>query len=252
MTTPEAITALQALRDAPKDGYTETLQSLCAQQLRKLCEQNYVPASLDALQSIASDAAPNVIEDLQAWVLEELRVVQTKIRASDVDSWRGFYDDKGTPYGEERCRNHLLELLRQGAREVRYDPEAHVAADKEVDITCSVGALRLPIEIKGQWHREVWTAADTQLARLYTTDWQAHGHGIYLVLWFGEQKEDSKALKTLGKDQPVPATADEMQKMLTGRCAAAQSGKVAIVVMDMNQPAASKSVTATAKPKKVN
>lgn len=245
--TSEAITALQALRDAPKDGYTELLQSLCTQQLRKLCEQNYVPASLEALQSIAHDAAPNSIEDLQAWVIEELRVVQTKIRANDVDSWRVFFDDKGTPHGEERCRDHLLELLRQGAKEVTYTPEPHVAGDKEVDITCSVGALRLPIEIKGQWHREVWTAADTQLARLYTPDWQAHDHGIYLVLWFGEQ-QGYKALKPLGKRQPIPASADEMQAMLTTRSVAAQSGKVKVVVLDITQPAATQLAAGTPRP----
>ncbi|MBF6630494.1 MAG: hypothetical protein ITG01_05010 [Comamonas sp.] len=247
ITTPDAIASLQALRDAPKDGYTEALQSLCHQQLRKSCEQNYVPASLDAVQSVANDAAPQSIEDLQAWVLEELGVVQTKIRASDVDSWRGFYDDQNTPYGEERCRDHLLELLRQGAREVRYDPEAHVADDKEVDITCSVGALRLPIEIKGQWHREVWTAADTQLVRQYTTDWQAHEHGIYLVLWFGTQ-QDTKKLKSLGMGQPVPTTAEEMQSMLTTRSVAAQSGKVKVVVLDIQHPAVTPQALPTTAP----
>lgn len=248
-TTTEAIAALQTLRDTPKDSYTETLQSLCEQQFRKLCEQNYVPASLATLQSIASNAAPNSIEDLQAWVVEELSIAQTKIRANDVDSWRGFYDDYGKPYGEERCRNQLLELLRQGAREVRYDPETHVAGDKEVDITCSVGALRLPIEIKGQWHRDVWAAADTQLARQYTTDWQAHGQGIYLVLWCGQQ-QGAKALKPLGKGQPTPTSADEMQTMLTTRSMAAQSGKVKVVVLDINQPMAIASIPNMDKPKK--
>ncbi len=235
--TPEAISALHALCNAPSDGYSEFLQSLCAQQQRKQCEQAYVPQSLDSLLSIANDAAPQSTQDLQAWVLEELRTVQAKIRANDVDSWRGFYADDHTPYGEERCRDHLLELLRQGSKEVVYTPETHVAADKEVDITCSVGALRMPIEIKGQWHKEVWTAADTQLDRLYTTDWQASDHGIYLVLWFGDQQR-GKALKTLGKGRSTPRTADEMQEALTERSLAAQSGRVAIVVIDLTQSSA--------------
>lgn len=247
-TTPEAITALQALRDATADGYSDFLRSLCAQQQRKQCEQAYTPQSLDSLLSIANDAAPQSIQDLQEWVLEELRIVQAKIRANDVDSWRGFYADDHTPYDEERCRDHLLELLRQGSKEVWYTPEFHVAADKEVDITCRTGVLCLPIEIKGQWHKEVWTAADAQLDRLYTTDWQANDHGIYLVLWFGEQS-GSKSLKTLGKDQPTPTTADEMQQMLTARSLAAQSGRVAIVVIDISQQANAKPAKTVAKPK---
>lgn len=231
-TTPEAVTALHALRNAPTDGYTEFLQSLCAQQQRKRCEQAYVPASLDAFASIAIDEPPQSIQDLQAWVLQELHIVQAKIRSNDVNSGRGFYADDNTPYDEERCRDHLLELLRQGSDEVNYTPETHVADDKEVDITCAVGALRLPIEIKGQWHKNVWTAADAQLDRLYTPDWQAEGHGIYLVLWFGKQKT-SKALKTLGKGHPTPTTAEEMQQMLTAQSNAAQSGRVAVVVLDV-------------------
>lgn len=246
--TPEAISALHALRNAPSDGYSEFLQSLCAQQQRKQCEQEYVPQSLESLLSIANDAAPQSIQDLQAWVLEELRTVQAKIRANDVDSWRGFYADDHTPYGEERCRDHLLELLRQGSKEVVYTPETHVAADKEVDITCSVGALRMPIEIKGQWHKEVWTAADTQLDRLYTTDWQTQDHGIYLVLWFGDQQR-GKALKTLGKGHPTPRTADEMQEALTERSLAAQSGRVAIVVIDLTQSSATQPSKVTTQPK---
>lgn len=247
-TSPEAIAALHALRDAAVDSYTEFLQSFCAQQQRKWCEQTYVPQSLGALLSIAKDTAPQSIQDLQEWVLEELRIVQTKIRANDVDSWRGFYADDLTPYGEERCRDHLLELLRQGTKEVSYIPESHVAADKEVDITCSIGALRVPIEIKGQWHKEVWTASDTQLDRLYTTDWQAQGRGIYLVLWFGEQ-QGAKSLKTLGKDHPTPATADEMQQMLTARGLAAQSGRIVIVVIDITQPVAAKPSKTLTRPK---
>lgn len=247
--TPEAISALHALRNAPSDGYSEFLQSLCAQQQRKQCEQAYVPQSLDSLLNIANDAAPQSTQDLQAWVLEELRTVQAKIRANDVDSWRGFYADDHTPYGEERCRDHLLELLRQGSREVVYTPETHVAADKEVDITCSVGALRMPIEIKGQWHKEVWTAADTQLDRLYTTDWQASDHGIYLVLWFGDQ-QGSKALKTVGKGHPTPTTADEMQKALTARSLAAQSGRVTIVVIDIPQSSATQPSKVATQPKR--
>ena len=246
-TTTEAITALQGLRDAPQDSYTELLQSLCTQQLRKLCEQNYEPAPLDALQSIAHDAAPKSIADLQAWVIEELQVVQNKIRSNDVNSWRGFYDDTGTPYEENRCRDQLLELLRQGAQDVHYEPETHVANDKEVDITCSVGSLRLPIEIKGQWHDQVWTAADKQLARQYTPDWRAKEHGIYVVLWFGEQ-QDPKKLKSLGRRQPIPASADEMQAMLTARSKAAQSGKVKVVVLNIQPSATAQPALSKAEP----
>lgn len=169
---------------------------------------------------------------MQAVVLDELAIVQTKIRSDDAESWRGFFDDNGKPYNEERCRDHLLGLLRQGDSRIRFEPETHVADDKEVDITCSVGTLRLPIEIKGQWHPALWTGADQQLDRLYTQDWRAEGRGIYLVLWFGE-RTDNKKLQTLGRNQPVPNTPHVLREMLIANSRAAQEGRIDIVVLDI-------------------
>lgn len=234
--TAEAISALQELRDGPEDGYTELLQSLCAEQLRKSCEQSYKPLSIEQLTSFVNDQSPLSTQQLQAWVLEELEIVQAKIRANDVDSWRNFYNDDLIPRDEEYCRDRLLELLRYDQAVVHYAPESHVAADKEVDIGCSVRSdIFLPIEIKGQWHREVWTAADKQLDHLYSSDWRAQGFGIYLVLWFGLQPVN-KALQSPGKGIPPPQTPIEMKEMLVARSSAAQAGRVSVFVMDLTAP----------------
>lgn len=238
--TVEAISSLQELRDGPEDGYTELLQSLCAEQLRKSCDQSYKPLSIEQLTSFVSDQAPLSTQQLQAWVLEELEIVQDKIRASDVDSWKNFYTDEHIPRDEEYCRDRLLELLRYDQSAVHYEPESHVAADKEVDIGCSIGSdICLPIEIKGQWHREVWTAADNQLNRLYASDWRAQGFGIYLVLWFGSQP-GGKVLQSVGKGVSPPQTPAEMKEMLIARSAAAQAGNVSIFVMDITIPDSTK------------
>lgn len=239
--TSEAISALQELRDAPEDGYTELLQSLCAEQLRKSCEQSYKPLSIEQLTSFVNDQAPLTPKQLQAWVMEELEIVQAKIRANDVDSWRNFYNDDLIPRDEEYCRDRLLELLRYDQAVVHYEPESHVAADKEVDIGCRVGSdIFLPIEIKGQWHREVWTAADTQLNHLYASDWRAQGFGIYLVLWFGPQL-GGKALRSAGRGASPPQTPTEMKDLLIAKSAAAQTGNVSIFVMDITIPVSAKS-----------
>lgn len=173
--------------------------------------------------------------------MEELEIVQAKIRANDVDSWRNFYNDDLIPRDEEYCRDRLLELLRYDQAVVHYEPESHVAADKEVDIGCRVGSdIFLPIEIKGQWHREVWTAADTQLNHLYASDWRAQGFGIYLVLWFGPQL-GGKALRSAGRGASPPQTPTEMKDLLIAKSAAAQTGNVSIFVMDITIPVSAKS-----------
>ncbi len=166
-------------------------------------------------------------------MLEELSIAQAKVKSDDAESWRGFYDDNGTPFAEERCRDHLIGLLRQGSKEITFDPEAHVAADKEVDIACSARALRIPIEVKGQWHAELWRGADMQLDALYTRDWRAEGRGIYLVLWFGDQNLPNKCLKKPGRGTEPPQAANELREMLITGSKSVREGRVIVFVLDL-------------------
>jgi hypothetical protein len=228
-----AIAALTRLRHAPPDGYTETIQIVIAEQARIRVEAAYAPPTLEAINAITRNLSPVSVADLQVLVLEELSIAQAKVKSDDAESWRGFYDEKGVPFAEERCRDHLLGLLRQGSQVITFDPEAHVAADKEVDIACSVGRLRMPIEVKGQWHSELWVGADKQLDSLYTCDWRAEGHGIYLVLWFGDQKAQNKRLRSPSKGTKSPKTADELREMLTAGSRSAREGRVDVVVLDL-------------------
>ncbi|MFA0084676.1 hypothetical protein [Vibrio sp. 10N.261.51.F12] len=43
----------------------------------------------------------------------------------------------------------------------------------------------LVIEAKGQWHKELYSAASTQLYERYSIHPDAEQQGIYLVFWFG-------------------------------------------------------------------
>ena len=229
----EATATLARLRDAPTDGYTPTIKAVIAEQTRIHLESTYAPPTLGAINAITRDTVPESAADLQALVLEELTIVQSKVKSDDAESWRGFYDDASIPFEEERCRDHLLGLLRQGTQEITFNPEAHVAGDKEVDIACSVGSLRIPIEVKGQWHDKLWMGADAQLNTQYTTDWRAEGRGIYLVLWFGTLQQKNKQLKSPGRGIKHPETADELREMLTARSKSAGKGDVVVFVLDL-------------------
>jgi hypothetical protein len=231
----EAAAALARLTLGQPDGYTKTIQSVAAEQKRIRVESTYTPTTLQTIASIVRDDLPVSAPDLRALLVEELAAVQAKNKSDDVESWRGFYDHTEVPYEEERCRDHLLLLLRQGATGVTFTPEAHVAADKEVDIACSVGELRLPIEVKGQWHPELWRAADRQLAGLYAEDWQADGHGIYLVLWFGDHVPTNKRLRGPGRGIDAPRTPEQLREMLASTSRAAQDGKIEVVVLDLSR-----------------
>ena len=229
----QATAALIRLRDTPTDGYTEVIRSIASEQARLSVEARYVAPSLDTIEAVTLDLQPKAISDLQAVMLEELAVVQAKIKSDDAESWRGFFSDTGVPYDEERCRDHLLGILRQGCWGVQLTPETHVGSDKEVDITCSAGHLRLPIEIKGQWHDQLWMAADSQLDRWYAIDWRAGLRGIYLVLWFGNDVSANKKLTGPGKGKACPESPDELLAALLSGSDAARQGRISVVVLNL-------------------
>ncbi len=231
-----AVSALMHLKEAPEDSYTGMIRSIVSEQAILQVEAKYIAPSLEAIESIISDALPKTISDLQTVMLEELSVAQSKIRSDDTDSWRDFFSDAGIPYDEERCRDRLLGILRQGSSGIALTPEAHVGDDKEVDIACSTGSLRLPIEIKGQWHPQLWNAADSQLDRSYAVDWQAERRGIYLVLWFGNDVESTKRLTSPGRGKPRPKTPNDLLLALTSASEAARDGRISIVVLDLTRP----------------
>jgi hypothetical protein len=220
---------------APCDGYTELILVVISEQWRSRVESSFAPPSLDAIAAIGEDSLPVTIADLQTVILEELAIAQDKIRSDDADSWRGFYDDNNIPRNEERCRDHLLTILRQSGSGIVFSPEEHVGEDKEVDIGCSAGTLRLPIEIKGQWNSTLWTAADHQLASQYTVDWRAEGRGIYLVLWFGADVPKHKKLYGTGRGYK-PSTPEEIRQEIWGQSQSAQLGLTEIVVLDLSRP----------------
>lgn len=228
-----ATAVLQRLMEGAPDAYTDAIRSIAAEQAMARVESRYVSPPLRAIEAIGGDLPPETAADLQAVLVEELSIVQAKVRSDDAESWRGFFNDKGVPYNEERCRDHLLGLLRQGAGGVQYDPETHVAADKEVDIACSVGTVRIPIEVKGQWNPQLWHGADTQLDRLYATDWRAERRGIYLVLWFGDLSDTNKKLVGPGRGKARPQTPEELQDVLTAGSLAARDGRTRVIVLDL-------------------
>ncbi len=232
-TDVEAAKVLRRLRQTPEDSYTPWIKVVSAEQNRLIVEANYTPPPLETVKAITCNTLPKSMADLQALIIEELETVQARIKSDDVDSRCIFYDDNNFAHQEERCSSALIGLLRQGVKGIEYTPELHVANDKEVDITCSVDLLRLPIEVKGQWHKELWHAADTQLDRLYTQDWRAEDRGIYLVLWFGQNQPKNKILQTRGRGITKPKTAEELQKMLKINSQATQQGRVEIFVLDL-------------------
>lgn len=233
--THDASDALARLVATPPDGYTETIRFVASEQKRIRVESTYTPPSLATIAAIIRDAPPVSAYDLQALLAEELAVVQARVKSDDIDSWRGFFNDADVPHKEERCRDHLLLLLRQSTTGITFTPELHVSCDKEVDIACLVGRLQMLIEVTGQWHPKLWRAADTQLAGQYANDWCAHGHGIYLVLWFGNQVPKHERLYPPGRGIVAPQTPEQLREMLSATSWSTREGRIDVFVLDLSR-----------------
>ena len=101
---------------------------------------------------------------------------------------------------------------------------------KRADIAITRNRVKLPVEIKGQWHEDVWTAPVDQLAKRYTVDWQAEGRGVYIVLWFG--KVPGKQLPHHPDGLERPGSPEGLRRMLIDRLPESLRTSIDVYVID--------------------
>lgn len=230
----EAGEALIALRDAPEDGYTDAIRHSAAQQRRARDEAAFEPVSAERLQSVACNAPPQSIDDLQAALCESLDTVQQRLRGGETNPLDAFYESTGRPKGENYCRDRIVEWLGHALPpSVTMATEVRMPNDKRSDIAFQCNGALVPVEIKPQWNSTVWDAAIDQLDALYTKEWRALGRGIYVALWFGAVEARDKRLTTPPAGIARPTEAKSFRDLLHDRIPEARRGQLAIVVLDL-------------------
>jgi hypothetical protein len=95
--------------------------------------------------------------------------------------------------------------------------------------------MKAPLEAKGQWHRDVWQAASSQLGQSYSLDYQAAGRGIYVVFWFGRDAPPGKRLKRPPDSVPSPETPEQMKVMLEQRIQRGFRDSITVYVLDLSK-----------------
>jgi len=128
----------------------------------------------------------------------------------------------------------LIDFLRAGLQplSVIVEPEGHMAADKRADISVSLPRQKIPVELKRDYHADVWAAAEMQLDRFYTRDPEASGFGIYGVFWFGNKRPGT--IPPTPGGQPRPRSAAEMEGMLLALVPADKRARIAVIVIDVS------------------
>jgi len=134
---------------------------------------------------------------------------------------------------EEDCSREVANKMQVSLqpRRIKIDLESRMSDEKRCDITVSYindnDNLMVPIEAKGQWHKELFTAVSGQLERLYTKHPDAKEFGIYLVYWFGANE------KIAAKVQKEITSAESLQESIEAKLTPEQREKISVFVLDL-------------------
>lgn len=246
------INLVNSLASKPDRSATEALESLEG-DVSIIRWHAYLSQCLDSHRIIRRDAeyrhptlqqacrvlqggAPANPGDLAALVVDRLHNIATGIRTRNTNQWRLFWNeaDHGKPAEpkiENSCRDALLTLLNpQLPHPVNAQPEAQHASQTRSDILVSANGFQVPIEVKRNKDRELWSAVHQQLIAKYAVDPHAGGYGVYVVLWFDADKQRARS------DGARPNSPEELERLLRESLSPDERRKISICVVDVSPP----------------
>jgi hypothetical protein len=235
-----AALSLQRLASEPSaNSYLDDIKHAMAQQRVRMIDTQYHQPTVQQVVRTLSNDQPCSIGDLHALILQHLEDINTLIAGTNVDEFKRFWNEHSSgkvdnPKNEESCRDYIVERLRTRTidQKIAIEPEGHMAADKRADIVALVPGMKLVIELKRDYHAEVWVAIQEQLERFYTRDPEAQGYGIYVVLWFGTKR--TSPIRIPPSPYKRPESASEMQGILQSLIPHGKRHRIVVVVLDVS------------------
>jgi len=230
----QALTHLQQRQDMKH--WNDTLSRALYDQRITRRKARFKPATVTQVCDTLANLKPANAADLWALTVDHLKQRLLEIRNGSSNDYRQYWAGE-TPKLEDDCRDALLSDLRKLLQplEISAEREGHYADAKRADIKIIAGALHLPIEIKREMHKEVWTAIGNQLVAKYSKEVASDGYGIYLVFWFTGNPKGKAAVNDGGNQ---PKTPQELQQRLTATVPEALKHKIAVLVVDCSKPQA--------------
>ena len=199
-------------------------------------DATYVHPEPNEVIETLTNAAPANAGDLAALVVDRIEKLGETVRHGNTDDWRQYWNEGshrrlGDPRHEESCRDAFLSDLR-GLLPPGVDgqPEGQHSGRNRSDIRVSFSDFFIPVEIKKNNHRELWSAARRQLIEKYTGEPETAGYGIYLVFWFGAERTPPPAKGVR------PASPEELQRKLEADLTDSEKRKISVRVLDVSQP----------------
>ncbi len=237
-TSDQAAELMAKLVAMPNDTYSDSFRHLAAEQSQKRAEESFAPLLPAELSAILTSGAPSNIDDLRSVIGEELVEAQKVLLGDELDQVRDFWTDENIPRDENRCRDRLAALI-QGPLFDSYSvnrlTEADMPQSKRADLAFARGLKQLPMEVKGQWHHDVWDAVNSQLASQYLIDWRSEGRGIYCVLWFGDvPSATGRRLKPAPSGVAYPLSPEQMREAIIALIPETRRSFIDVFVLDLS------------------
>ena len=242
----ESTDALESLiKDEDLIQWHSRLRPAQSEQLAARRNASFQHPEISRVVSTLNNKAPANAGDLATLVLSHLRNLANKIRNSNTDDYKQYWNLKpgsvqpDSPKHEDACRDTLLSDLKAclAPLGVAAQPEGQYADDKRADIRVSVEGEKgfaVPVEIKKNTHVALWRSIRDQLIALYMRGPCADGFGIYLVFWFGADRTQPPAPH--GKR---PGSAEELENRLRATLSTDENRKISVCVVDVSKPAES-------------
>ncbi len=211
------------------------LKSIHAGQVRKKALRDFEPPTPEEIVNQLDSDAVITVESLRQLVIQELHVFQNAINGGEYNSADRFYE-KGERLGEVRSTEIIAERLnlKLEPQGVSVTLEHQLKGAKRSDFTATkmIGGKRrlLVTEVKGQWHRELYTAASAQLHERYSIHPDAERQGIYLAIWFGRDE------KVAGCKLHGIGNAQELKSNIESCLSQELTGLIDVFVLDVSKP----------------
>ncbi|MTI08784.1 NACHT domain-containing protein [Curvivirga aplysinae] len=213
--------------------FEESLKHLRS-ELRKANahETLVIPTPQDISTLLDQGMAVNA-ESLRNLLIDHFDEYQVFLQGEETDPLQQFYKG-GEHVDENEARNRIVEYLKPRLKPKGIDVqiEHHMRDSKRCDFTLSLfmnGKKHLiPVEVKGQWHREVFTAVSSQLDEFYTRHPDAEYQGVYLVLWFG------KKAKIAGLVNDGKLTPQQLEKKIIENIPVENRKRLDVFILDLD------------------
>jgi len=203
---------------------------------KRVRDKSFIQPTIESVVKTLSNTKPSNAADLMALVLDHLEMLAINIRDKETNDYRQYwntdqYNRPENPKVEEACRDTLLSDLKIKLEKlnIHLEKEGYFLDDKRSDIKVSYidgNKIVTPIEIKRDFHPDVWKSLWTQLIKQYTRDPDTQGYGIYVIFWFGTGKTHPPP------DGKKPSSADEMKQVLLGMMTDKEKRLIGLCVID--------------------